>query len=306
MKGNICRAITFINYHIPLTMPKDTRPDYITLGYFDGMFTERIAINKNGELSELWKYYLKRTATSEGRFSYQNIFCMGLDDWNSCSDVSFWAPDTDETYPLTFVVFLQLQKYMNEEHNAAEQCKDFAKMLKEKLGRDGKGYVYITMDKNDIVVCIKCKTHRKALDVIKNLHNMGVSVVYSYSILSVNAKVLERIEKGGNYDFLYGHENIIDSICFKGIASSYQLRGQLVGSEDRYLELCNKIIKELYDGEEVEKRDACVYDILGEEDFRLIARRVGLGKLLELYKKMAYWGIMKAILDSICILRVWF
>lgn len=71
---DICRAITFINYHIPMVIEENTEIQYTTVGFFDGMLTERLEINYGrNELKQLWKYGLKRTAKSMGQYSYQNI-----------------------------------------------------------------------------------------------------------------------------------------------------------------------------------------------------------------------------------------
>ena len=59
-ENDICRAITFINYHIPLAPGLDNeelKEQYLTLGFFDGMITESVNI-EYGEygLKDLWKY----------------------------------------------------------------------------------------------------------------------------------------------------------------------------------------------------------------------------------------------------------
>ena len=46
-----CRIITFINYHIPMAKDINSKDiQYITMGFFDGMITEKINLhNKKQE-----------------------------------------------------------------------------------------------------------------------------------------------------------------------------------------------------------------------------------------------------------------
>lgn len=277
----VCRAITFISYHIPFATDKGIIPQYSTVGFFDGMFTERLSVDyEKNDLKNLWKYTVRRTATSEGTFSYQNIFGFSEDSWNHCTDQEFWTDDADCAYPLLFVVFLQLSDYMTGDHTIEQQCRSFNGILQENLEKEGKYYTYGTIDKNDFVVCIRCRNHTNALNAIKKLHSTKSTVVYSYSVLSVSNKVLNNIDDT-KYQYLF--EQFVDSICLKGITNSFRPAADIT-LDQRYYEFCDKLIDKLYSAEEKEKakkdRDYCIYDILGDDDFRLIARNVNLGKLL--------------------------
>lgn len=278
----VCRAITFISYHIPLTADIGEKiPQYSTLGFFDGMLTERLCINyAESDLKQLWRYTVRRTAESEGKFSYQNIFGFSEDSWNHCTDEEFWRDDADLDYPLLFVVFLQLSNYMTGDNGIEQQCRNFNRILQENLGAEGKYYTYGTIDKNDFVVCLRCQNHTQALKAIKQLHNTGSNVVYSYSVLSVSNKVLDNLIPE-NYPYLF--EQLVDSICLKGITNSFRSE-EVITLDQRYREFTDKLIEKLYTAEEreeaLETQNCCVYDILGDDDFRLIARKVNLGKLL--------------------------
>lgn len=278
----VCRAITFISYHIPLTADVGKKiPQYSTLGFFDGMLTERLYINcAESDLKTLWRYTVQRTAESEGKFSYQNIFGFSEDSWNHCTDEEFWKDDSDLDYPLLLVVFLQLSDYMTGDNGIEQQCKKFNHILQENLGADGKYYTYGTIDKNDFVVCLRCKNHTQALNAIKQLHNTGSSVVYSYSVLSVSNQVLNSMNENA-YPYLFNQ--VVDSICLKGITNSFRSE-EAITLDQRYHEFSDKLIEKLYIAEEREEalktQKCCVYDILGDDDFRLIARKVNLGRLL--------------------------
>lgn len=277
----VCRAITFISYHIPLTEDKGIVPQYSTVGFFDGMFTERLCVDyEKNDLKNLWRYTVRRTAASEGKFSYQNIFGFSEDSWNHYTDEEFWKDDSDFSYPLLFVVFLQLSDYMTGDNTIESQCRTFNDILKINLREKGKYYTYGTIDKNDFVVCIRCCSHALALNAIKQLHSTKSVVVYSYSVLSVSNKVLDEIAED-KYPYLF--DQFVDSICLKGITNSFRPEAAIT-LDQRYYEFCDKLIDKLYSADEKEQakkdRDYCIYDILGDDDFRLIARNVNLGKLL--------------------------
>ncbi len=287
----VCRAITFINYHIPLTEGEGVKPQYCTVGFFDGMFTERLTVGYNeNDLKSLWRYSVNKTAESQGKFSYQNIYGFSEDSWNRCTDEEFWKNESDAEFPLLFVVFLQLSDYMTDEWSIKLQCEAFNNVLYENLGENAKFYVYGTIDKNDFVVCIRNREHVEAVNAIKKLHSTKSSVVYSYSVLSVSNKVLETIDESRYPDFF---EQFVDSICLKGITNSFN-PDRNITLDQRYYEFCNKLIERLYPKEEKEKpeeeREYRIYDIMGDDDFRLIARKVNLGMLLKEFGEKGLLG----------------
>lgn len=293
MCKNVCRAITFINYHIPIRLDVGESIDtteYATVGFFDGMSTERLELDyASDDLKALWKYSLKKTVENKGHYSFQNIFGLSNDEWNmrgqewKWTDEQFWSEETNERYPLTFVVFLQLEDYMVGKGAIRKQCRDFNKKVDENLHGDGISYTYGTVDKNDFIVCLKCREYKRAVRAIKALHTTERKVIYSYSIFSVRRSVLEEI-KNPQYGFLF--EEKIESICLKGITNSFDSVGGIL--DKKYRTLCRKLVEQLYDGIEMEKEhldsdDRKLYDILGDNDFRLIARHVNLGRLLSQY-----------------------
>lgn len=293
--NTVCRAITFMSYHIPLAEDLGKTPQYSTIGFFDGMFTERIKIDyERDDLKSLWKYSVKKTAESQGKFSYQNIFCFSKEEWNHYTDMEFWQEDTDSEFPLLFVVFLQLSDYMTGEDSIKQQCCTFNDTLKDSLGITGKYYTYGTIDKNDFVVCIRGKDHTQAVEAIKKLHSTKSGVVYSYSVLSISYKVLDEINKR-SYPYLY--EQYVDSICLKGITNSFN-PDRNIALDQRYYEFCDKLVDRLYPQNEKDKpeeeRAYRIYDILGESDFRLIARNVNLGKLLKEFGKGGCLGYFQS------------
>lgn len=291
MNKDICRAITFINYHIPA--PPDTviEMPYATTGFFDGMATEALKVSYSEEgLKTLWKYGLKTTIENKGAYSYQSTYCFSRDEWNSCQDEVFWKEETDRKYPLTFVVFLQLKEYRDGQDRIAEQCRSFNGMLQKALGENAISYSYGTIDKNDFVICVKCRSYKKAVSGIQRLHKdsktgLTGDVVYSYTVFSVSNRVLLELSRE-NYPDTWDEE--IDSICLKGIANSYNIE-KGVTLDQKYQQFCDRLIERLYPAER--KDDYKLYDILGDNDFRLIARHVQLGPLIS---QLAPGGMLHA------------
>lgn len=279
MNREICRAITLINYHIPVVLHSEIDIQYSTIGFFDAMCTEKIKVScENDELKALWRYNLRQTKKSMGKYSFQNIFCFSEDSWNHYEDNTFWDEKTDECYPLTFVVLLQLRSYRVKENTIQKQCEDFNSVLEKCIHETGLYYTYCTIDKNDFVVCLKSNDYKEAVEAIKQLHNVGGDVVYSYSIFSISCKVLEIMEEG-KYPNIF--EQKIDSICLKGITNSFDPMHSIT-LDMKYREFCESLVEHLYEkeknaGQEVDYK---IYDILGDNDFRLIARHVRLGALL--------------------------
>lgn len=276
MGADICRAITFISYHIPMAMEQEVKVQYSTVGFFDGMLTERLAIDyENEDLKQLWRYCLNCTVKSMGQYSYQNIFGFSRDEWNQYSDEDFWRESVNEEYPLTFVVFLQLRQYKTKEDSIQKQCMAFNEAICKILSGRGMYYTYCTVDKNDFVVCIKCRDYGEAVKAIKSLHGTGNEVVYSYSVFSVSSVVLERLQEE-KYTDIFTQD--IYSICLKGITNSFDPKHKF-SLDQKYYEFCDKLLNNLY-GDQKADADYMIYDILGDDDFRLIARHVKLGALL--------------------------
>lgn len=284
MNNCVCRALTFMSYHIPLPKGIENDSQYKTIGFFDGLYTEQISLDYMQEdLHPLWEYTSKRTKNNKGYYSFQNIFGFSRDAWNDCEDEKFWSKETDQQYPLTFVVFMQLGGYISNNNSIKTQCIAFNRKVKNSMDSEALSYVYGTVDKNDFIVCIKSKTYGKAVKAVKLLHNNDEAVIYSYTVFSVRKEILEEIGTVcQNYKYLY--EENIDSICLKGISNNYHSNSKFT-LDQKYYEFCRKLVERLY-GESVhgpdgKDPDRKLYDILGDDDFRFIARNVSLGKLLK-------------------------
>lgn len=298
--SEVCRAITFINYHIPYREHEELDFNYTTLGFFDGMDTKALSVDYAKEgLFALWQYILERTAKSNGLYSYQNIFCFSDDNWNSCTDNEFWSLEADKKFPLTFVSFLQLRDYSIEHENIRERCIKFSNIINTELNGNGKVYAYSTIDKNDYVICMKCSNYQKAVEIIQKIHH-AKDTIYSYTVFSVLNGVLEELDSL-NYKGLF--QQILPSICLKGVANSYDpLRN--VTLDKRYYNFCMQLVSCIYhiSKDELEEKqgkiiedadsdmngkkqeiliDYKIYDILGDDDFRLIVRNVNLGRLMK-------------------------
>ena len=183
--SEVCRAITFINYHIPYRQHEELDFNYTTMGFFDGMDTKALTVDYAKEgLRVLWQYVLERTAKSNGLYSYQNVFCFSDDKWNSCSDSEFWDFETDKKFPLTFVSFLQLRDYSVENEKIRNRCIEFSSVINTELNGNGKVYTYSTIDKNDYVICMKCSDYQNAVEIIQKIHH-AKDTIYSYTVFCI-------------------------------------------------------------------------------------------------------------------------
>lgn len=294
MSYPICRAITLYSYHMPIRK-SCLSAQYSTIGFFDGMSTEIIDVDyAQNDLKSLWWYTAEQTNKCDGTYSFQNIFAMADDEWNEeCTDEIFWSEETDRDYPLTMVVFMQFKEYIVDKGGIGEQCRQFNTIVKQHL-EGGKGYTYGSVDKNEIIVCLKCRNYHNAVNTIKKLHRIDRSVVYSYSVFSVRHMVLDNL-CAENYAYLFDEE--IESICLKGITNSIRNSEYTLNLDEKYYDFCERLSERLYANEERkvvikygESYIECgnkdrIYDILGDDDFRYIAREVKLGRLLNEYRK---------------------
>lgn len=286
MGSAVCRVITLINFNIPIRDGDDCWEGcdaYYTTGFFDYMYTKRIHDDyRDNQLKSLWDYNIDCTTRGNGRYAHQSVFCFSRDEWNGeMKDTEFWDIEKSQEKMLTFVVFLQTKSYAvsSEEgvNGIAEQCKKFHRVAADCLGEKGDVYTYGTVDKNDFVICIRSSNYKSAVNAIMKLHETDCSVVYSYSVFGISQKRSASLEKQA---YVKLNDQEIDSICLKGVTNSIKMDGKLRYSLDtKYNDFCKKLVDELYKG--VKKGDYKIYDILGDDDFRLIARKVPLGNLIK-------------------------
>lgn len=284
---NICRSFSFVNLNIPPRMKsfsdkKDLfHCDYISIGFFDGMKTELLPPFKNRSiLSSMWLYNARLALALDGTHSFQNIFGF-RHVADEQEDIDFWSYEMDCRYPLTFVTFLQMQPEKGTRSSINEQLQAIERRLASEARNSGNNCVfscYVTLDKNDFVICIKSKQYRGIANSILALHkNLRPKILYSYSVLSLNRRWMNDLAENEAMFPVDGmQDELIDSICLKGIANSVT-GGSLA---DKYRELCLQLDRFLFVDWEQSKHDSHLYDILGDYDFRYIAREVSMKRLL--------------------------
>lgn len=284
---DICRSFSFVNLNIPPCM-KDISDQqdlfhcgYISIGFFDEMRTELLTPPQNRSiLSSMWLCNERLALALDGTHSFQNIF--GFRRVTSKEvDEDFWSPKTDYDYPLTFVTFLQMQPEKGNRSPIIEQIHAIESSLNTEASKNGGNYVfacYVTLDKNDFVICIKSKQYRCIANSILSLHdNLKAKILYSYSVLSLNRQWMQDLAKNESLFPINGAEDeFIDSICLKGITNSVT-DGALA---NKYRELCLQLDKFLFVDWEHDGHDSQLYDILGDYDFRYIARHIPMKRLL--------------------------
>lgn len=284
---NICRSFSFVNLNIPPRMKsfsdkKDLfHCNYISIGFFDGMKTELLTPFKNRSiLSSMWLYNARLALALDGTHSFQNIFGF-RHVADEQEDIDFWSYEMDCRYPLTFVTFLQMQPEKGTRSSINEQLQAIETRLANEARNSGNNCVfscYVTLDKNDFVICIKSKQYRGIANSILALHNnLRPKILYSYSVLSLNRRWMNDLAENEAMFPMDGvQDELIDSICLKGITNSVT-SGSLA---DKYRELCLQLDRFLFVDWEQNKHDSHLYDILGDYDFRYIAREVPMKRLL--------------------------
>lgn len=284
----VCRSFAFINLNIPPQInPAPFDCNYLTIGFFDGLKTELLDLPEGNQrsLSSMWYYNEQLALAMDGRYSFQNTF--GFRDIDRAEELYFWSDETVRKYPLTFVTFLQMQPKKEEKQVS---LRDKLRVLEDKLKEDcdgaDSGYIvacYATLDKNDYIVCIKSKKYNSIASCILKMHEVDFpqKILYSYSVFSLNQKWLDEFTRDPS---IFDSDEIIDSICLKGIANSYT-QGDLSEKYKRLRCVLEDTLfpnkKDPKDPSGQEPADSRLYDILGDYDFRYIARNVPLKNLLK-------------------------
>lgn len=288
-----CRAFTLFHDKMlsGLTTQNDKITDklsktYMSIGFFDWFETQEIItfdekVKYNGDLSKLYEYNEKLNKKTSEYQSFHNVFGFINEDsgYGNIVDEEFWK-ENDTDYPLKFVSFFQMEK--NNE--------DTFKMTKEKLSdlvKEEKFIVYTTLDKNDLIVCIKSKKFKDVIDIINKLYNKlskeSMTIIYSYTNLIVEYENIINNNKV-NLDNILDEK--IDSICIKTILNN---KSKKVTRPQKIKNFNNKLSISLYgkDMSEIKQtqKEIVCYEILGDTDCRFIARNVKLSKILNLYSK---------------------
>ena len=250
MKDTICRAITFINYNIPIRKGSNIWTgfaEYYTTGFFDRMYTKRVDCNyASKQLRGLWDYNIDCIAKGDGTYAHQNVYCFSKDEWNEgITDEEFWDYEKYAEMLLTFVIFVQTNGYVQEENGLEKRCKKFNDAVCEQLQDNGYVYTYVTVDKNDFVICIRSKKYKEAVNAIMKLHETDCEVVYSYSIFGISRNRQEQISE---MEYKELNSQQIDSISLKGVTNSTKIPNEESYTLDaKYVGFCKQLVEKLYE-----------------------------------------------------------
>ena len=303
MKKEICRAFTLYNdkilsdFYIKNVLIRESKiqKDYISIGFFDWFNTKRIICNVYDEketnsidkLSELCNYTSKLAMESNGQQSYQNIFGFRIEDDKDAfvNDENFWNEENN-TLPLKFISFFQFKEYSETLFLQIQQLVNTCIAEKKDKYKGIEHIVYLTLDKSDLIICIKSDSYKKVIDLINDLYiefkQENIQIIYSYTNLVVNYDKL-------NNNIIYSNintEEVIDSICIKTVLnnnSNFDICQKLRNFN-------NKLEKSLYGDsnnlhEMQTRKDLVCYEIIGDTDCRFIARDVTLEKILALFSQ---------------------
>lgn len=302
----IIRSFAFINYNIP---PKSDNKrfdcNYITLGFFDGMKTKLITDDevksvrqKNGEgcalMGAMWRYNQDLALRLDGTHSFQNVF--GVRIGTRAEEQQFWENNT--ALPLTFVTLLQMKPQEKEENGKQQVCKTLLEQkrqlitfIEELIAARKKDYpleatrylCYTTLDKNDFIVGFRTNSHRGVSNLLVKLHEKykdqkSAGLLYTYSILSLEKRLLNSIRDPEKDEWLTPLQGeFIDSISFKGVINT---EDGSIPIEAKAKAFTQALDAALFQDSTLDK-DSRLYDIIGECDYRYIARKVPLVNLLK-------------------------
>ena len=290
----VARVFTLYNID-SITQLQDTY--YYTLGFFDYFKTESISYNnKYGILPELWNYTYKLTKESRvENCSYQNIFAFTEEDEK---DAKIWDNTTVPSEKLLKILIMVQCIERKEQTDIKERKEQIVQCLSTTLNTMNVAYdlvPYYTLDRNDFIISIGIDDYKSAMCAIKDLNLLHFPVC-CYSIVGVSGKVVSDIRQATNKDGeryfvnkaferreLDTQMSDIDSICIKGVFNSNYISALKSKEFIHAMNNLNYNLKfSLYEDISSVAKDACIYDIMGEEDIRFIAREVKLSRLIGL------------------------
>ena len=312
-REEIFRSFAFINYNIPPQADhKGFACNYITLGFFDAMKTKLVTADEAAEhekentakpqkagcalMGAMWRYNQELALQLDGTYSFQNVF--GVRMGTREEERTFWENNTE--LPLAFVTFLQMKPQkgskkatLSEQKERLEgSIRDFVKERPEEARDRGEKIEYLcytTLDKNDFIVGFRTNSHKGVSKLLVQLHEKytgkdDIGPLYTYSVICVEKELLKNINEPGKDGWLKALEKeTIDSISFKGVINTEDGR---IPIEQKAKAFTAALDKALFEGTGVEnnvaqKEERRLYDIIGECDYRYIAREVPLVNLLK-------------------------
>lgn len=318
-KDSICRTFEFINYNIPPdASDSEFKFNYTTIGFFDALRTDRLGgdgrssqtLDEFGRCNEAYALHL------DGRYSFQNM--LAIRKGYAEEDDEFWKEDHD--MPLCFVAFFQLKGMKQNRKWQDKACSldvidaAITEAINDVILSDNihdthmKSICYQTLDKNDFIAGIKSNRYDKISDMLLRIHeNMkkkGYPILYSYSIFAVHNNFIKSMtfdekKKPAEYakedpekcrwiQTIIDQEEKISSISFQGITntdSEESEEGEEADYKDnlrkRYTPYIAKLHNALYNSQkDIEAGKYNLYEIIGDFDFRYIAREIPLENLL--------------------------
>ena len=274
---NICRPFVLYNDFLPPTHKKHETWQYLSFGYYDGVFVgDNLCKEKPGNLEGVWDYFLKYSGELDGSFSSQIIFGLRReDDTTNVHEKDLWDDEKERRkFPFLFLSLIQIK---NVENTVRDSWKNCAKLEKVLTNDDVRAFTYLTFDSSDVILVLFCRKYSDGACIIDELHRnacsdlrslVGWNLIYSFTVASIDKNVL-------NMDGEI--EKINDSIDMAGI--------YLMANEPGSLDKIYDMICEKLQIDKKERNERCKkYSILGCNDEIFILKGIPWNKFLLLYQ----------------------
>ncbi len=230
--------------------------------------------------------------------SFQNIFGFSIDE-----DENFWPKSCsfkeslDVNYPITFVVLLQS---LSKIDSLSQEIKNIKKELSDNIDKSAiSGNVrfklcsYATIDKFDIVICIKANAYKNIMNAISAFccGENGRALYRTYTVVALNNSYI----KENSLDEIKNNviEEYLDSVCIKGvfmpedISQTIKKSGITVSASEArnaFVLIAEDYLKsKLCSGSAAGGSEVFSYSMIGDEDVRFMAHNIELSRFIKLF-----------------------
>ena len=275
---NICRPFVLYNDFLPPTHEKHERWQFLSFGYYDGVFVgNNLCKERSGSLEGLWDYFLKYSNELDGSYSSQIIFGLRHEEDNVKKDLESELWDKGEKrkeFPFLFLSLIQVNSGDKNLKNGWNDCGELEARL---TSEDVKAFTYLTFDSSDLILALFCRRYADGANIIDKFHRdpnselqeiVGWRLTYSFTVASIDKNVLNNDEEIAKIN------DVIDVV-------NIHLMEKSPSSINRVYDiLCEELdIDEKEQGKKCRKNS-----ILGCNDEMFILKEIPWNKFLGLYQ----------------------
>lgn len=269
---NICRPVIIYNKLMPQNPNPKDKFDYVVLGECDGIEIKKPLVYHNGSkkpLLEQVKGSLMETIVGlDGSYNPQILFCFRKESLGSrVQDENFW----NEESLFLFITTIHVAS------NDLDKLLDLKEYLEERCRIEGylESICYLTLENNDMILCMKSSEYRKAALFINKFHGRSnclkikkdkkVHLMYTHTTLGLNLKRIKNLKEDQSMQLSLKKQKI-DTITFSFVVKNRMKFDKLKDSLDQSLGSNNGY-----------------YQIFGNEDFQILYNNVSWDKIIPLF-----------------------